>query len=161
MPCSYKIIVVSKFELFFTPYSNVVPLLALWKQRQFNYQISCFDIVQCDRIEGANEREPWDGMLLYDIGVFSMQIIIVIVLGILNIPIYRWSFKRIFGSKEVFYECLKYDFTPDFISLFRGELLKDMAAEYRLSGFVLLNVIVFMTEYYLVTRLLGAIGLQT
>lgn len=89
-----------------------------------------------------------------------MKILILIVLGILNIPVYKWSFKKIFGSKEVFYECLKYDFTPDLISLFRGELLKDMAAEYRLSGFILLNVIVFMTEYFLLNGILSLIGVS-
>lgn len=41
-------------------------------------------------------------------------------------------FRPIFGSKEGFYECLKYWLKPDIISWFRGEHLEDAWAELKL-----------------------------
>ncbi len=88
-----------------------------------------------------------------------MKIIILAILAVINIPMYRWSFKTIFGNMEGFYECLKYDFTPDIVSLFRGRLLQDMAAEWKLSSFILMNMLLFVIEYMFISKLLGIFGL--
>jgi hypothetical protein len=51
-------------------------------------------------------------------------------------------FKLFFGSKEDFFECLRFWLIPDIVSLFRGEFMDDRWGEFKLfiwlglSGFV-------------------------
>jgi hypothetical protein len=62
-----------------------------------------------------------------------LSFIIVIVLIVLNIPLYKLIFKLFFKDSEDFSESLKYSFTPDIISLFRGEYWKDQMGQAKLS----------------------------
>jgi len=68
-----------------------------------------------------------------------MELILVVVLLIMNIPIYKFIFNLIFVSTEDFQESLRYVFTPDLISLFRGEYAKDWYGEMKVQFFVLVK----------------------
>lgn len=54
-----------------------------------------------------------------------MELLIYVVLFILNIPIYKWIFRRIFDDVDDLKQSVKYSFTPDIISLFRRRYWKD------------------------------------
>ena len=66
-----------------------------------------------------------------------------IVTGILVGLFIGWfSFKWIFGDWAEFLECVKYWFTPDIISLFRGsdEYWRDHMSEFKLGGWFILAI---------------------
>lgn len=45
-----------------------------------------------------------------------------------------WAlFRPIFGDAGEFRDCLRYSFTPDLISMFRGEWLEDIVKSFKLS----------------------------
>ena len=55
-----------------------------------------------------------------------MEVIIVVGLIVINsFTVYKFLFNVIFGSKDAFNESVRYSFTPNIISLFRGEYWKD------------------------------------
>ena len=64
-----------------------------------------------------------------------MELLIYVVLFILNIPIYKWIFRRIFDDVDDLKQSVKYSFTPDIISLFRRRFWKDQFGELKLSVF--------------------------
>ena len=67
-----------------------------------------------------------------------MGILIIIALVALNIPLYKVFFRMMFESMEDFNECVRYSFTPDFISFFRGEYCRDYFGEMKLGLFIFL-----------------------
>jgi len=89
-----------------------------------------------------------------------MGFVIVIVLLIVNIPIYKWAFNLIFKSMDDFYESLRYVFTPDMFSLFRGEYVKDWFGEMKFHTFILLCGGAVFFEYALLSSLLKFIGIR-
>lgn len=60
------------------------------------------------------------------------------ILAILNIPLYLWLGKWIFGDWDGFWECIRFWLIPDLWSLFRGEWLEDQWAQMKLGFFVVL-----------------------
>jgi MFS-type transporter involved in bile tolerance (Atg22 family) len=52
--------------------------------------------------------------------------------------IFKGLFRIIFDDAEDFQNSLKYSFTPDLFSLFRGEYFKDRFAEFKLGIFIFL-----------------------
>lgn len=70
-----------------------------------------------------------------------------LILIILNIPIYKWLFKKFFPSSGEFSEALNYYFTPDIFSLFKGNYTKDVLAEFKLGAFVFCCIILTALEY--------------
>lgn len=64
---------------------------------------------------------------------------ILIVLIVVNIPIFVKLFKTVFPTKIDFMESLRYSATNNIISMFRGEYMKDKLAESRLSLFLLIS----------------------
>ena len=60
----------------------------------------------------------------------------MIVLGVVNIPIYVLIGKVIFGCWSDFLEAVKFWLTPDSLSMFRGEYTDDIWAELKL-GFLI------------------------
>ncbi len=49
-------------------------------------------------------------------------------------------FRLIFEDADDFWDCVKYSFTPDLVSMFRGEYGEDMMQSLKLSFFLLLTI---------------------
>ncbi len=57
-------------------------------------------------------------------------------------------FKPVFGNKSEFFRCLRYYFTPDIISLFRGKYWQDQWAELKLGLWLILGVAAGVAVYF-------------
>lgn len=86
-----------------------------------------------------------------------LLIFIVPLLIWLDMHIFRFFFGLIFSDIEDFNDSVKYTFTPDLFSLFRGEYFKDRFAEFKLSVFIGLCVVTILIEIWIVSSLLSAI----
>lgn len=86
-----------------------------------------------------------------------MEAAIVVVLLIANIPVYRFIFRLIFKSSDDFKESVKYSFTPDIFSLFKGKYWKDQIGEAKLSFFIFACVIVIIAEFAVIQAIIRAI----
>lgn len=87
--------------------------------------------------------------------VIELKTVIVIMLLIANIPLYRYIFRFIFRDSKDFRDSVNYSFTPDFISLFKGEYRKDKIGEIKLFFFILACVIPIMVEYSIIKTLIN------
>lgn len=84
----------------------------------------------------------------------TYELIMVIVLLLLNIPIYKFIF-RIFFEDEIDYnESIRHTFTPNIISLFRGEYWKDRINTARLQFYILICVGIVVLEYFILNKLI-------
>lgn len=80
-----------------------------------------------------------------------MEFIIVVALIIINFfTVYRFLFNSIFHSRDDFNKSVRYSYTPDIISLFRGEYWKDKAGEFKLGIFVVLCIVATVIEYEII-----------
>lgn len=79
-----------------------------------------------------------------------MNGVIAIVLLVVNIPVYKFLYKLFFRNEDDFQESVRYTFTPNLYSLFKGEYFKDRMAEARLSFFVVCCVLVVMAQYFMI-----------
>lgn len=86
-----------------------------------------------------------------------MEVIIIAVLLILNIPIYKLIFGAVFRDVDDFKESLRYMFTPDLISFFRGEYWKDRFAEMKAGVFFFLCIAIIIVEFIIVQHLIEII----
>ena len=84
-----------------------------------------------------------------------MQAILIIVLILVNTPLYVFLFKVIFPNKGDFAESVGYSFMPDIFSLFRGKLFEDWAASFKLSAFLFCCIGAVVGEYALIMKLFG------
>lgn len=66
-----------------------------------------------------------------------MYSILIIILLLVNIPVYKWIYRSIFKDSDDFRESVEYSITPDIFSLFQGRFLKDWLGEAKLSFFVI------------------------
>lgn len=82
----------------------------------------------------------------------SLEGIAVIVLILVNIPVYRFLFRLFFVDEEDYDKSVKYVFTPNLLSLFRGEYFKDRMATARLKFYIFLCAIVVILEYLLLDK---------
>lgn len=71
----------------------------------------------------------------------------VIVLFLLNIPIFKLIYSYSLENKEGAKESFKYLFTPDLFSFIKGEYAKDRAAELRIYLFLFLCFIIIAVEF--------------
>ncbi len=86
-----------------------------------------------------------------------MNALITIILLVLNIPVYKLIFGMIFKSMEDFNESLRYVFTPDIFSLFRGEYGRDYIGEMKVSLlFVICGGVVYF-EYSFIQLIIGKV----
>ncbi|MBU7320512.1 hypothetical protein [Paenibacillus oleatilyticus] len=81
--------------------------------------------------------------------------IFIIVLVILNFPVYRFIYKLIFSDPEDFDESVKFSFTPDFISFFRGKYWQDKWGTFKLQMYIFLCLAVVALEYMAVDMVMG------
>lgn len=79
-----------------------------------------------------------------------MDAVLILVLLLVNIPLYKIIGKMIFKDEGEFWEAINYNFIPDLISLFRGRFAKDFFAELKLSFFLLCCGVVIFLEYVLI-----------
>jgi len=84
-----------------------------------------------------------------------VEAIIVGALIIINFfTVYKFIFNVIFSNREDFYDSVRYSFTPNIISLFRGEYWKDRVGEFKLGIFIFLCIAVTGLEYMVVNGIL-------
>jgi len=87
--------------------------------------------------------------------VKAVEAIIVGALIIINFfTVYKFIFNVIFSNREDFYDSVRYSFTPNIISLFRGEYWKDRVGEFKLGIFIFLCIAVTGLEYMVVNGIL-------
>lgn len=80
---------------------------------------------------------------------------IVIILLIVNIPLYKVIYRFIFRDSDDFRESVKYSFTPDIFSLFRGRYWKDQIGEAKLSFFVIACILAVAFEYFIIKSIIS------
>jgi hypothetical protein len=83
------------------------------------------------------------------------NIIIILILLVVNFPIYRFLHGLIFSSLEDSDESLRYSLTPNIISFFRGEYLEDKIGTMRLSFYLFLCAIPIFLEYKIIDWIIG------
>lgn len=81
--------------------------------------------------------------------------IFIIALVIINFPVYRFIYKLIFSDPEDFDESIKFSFTPDFISFFRGKYWQDKWGTFKLRMYILSCLVVVLLEYMLLSQVIG------
>lgn len=83
---------------------------------------------------------------------------LIIFLIIINIfTVYKYLFGFFFNDNEDFQESIRYTFTPNIISLFRGEYWKDRIGEFQLSMFIFSCVAVTVIEYSIIKGVINLI----
>lgn len=89
----------------------------------------------------------------------TMPILMILIIIVNIFTIYRLLFKLVFRDSDDFNESIKYSMTPDIISFFRGEYVKDSLAELKLAFFAISCILVTVVEYsiinYLINLLMG------
>jgi hypothetical protein len=80
--------------------------------------------------------------------------LIPIVLLVLNIPLFLFIGRRIFGFLSNFFADFKWKLIPDFYSLFRGKFLRDMMGENRSGMFFLTCIGIYLVELIIVSNFL-------
>ena len=60
----------------------------------------------------------------------------------------------IFEDQEEFQEAIRYLFTPEVFSLFKGEYMKDRWAEFKLGLIVILYGLLMVVEYGIISAVL-------
>ena len=84
-----------------------------------------------------------------------MEAIIVVALIIINFfTVYKFLFNAIFSNRDDFNESVRYSFTPNIISLFRGEYWKDRVGEFKLGIFINLCIVATVMEYGIINAIL-------
>ena len=83
-------------------------------------------------------------------------LIIIVPLFIwLDLRLFNIYYNFIFSNEDDFNDSLGYTFTPNIFSLFRGEYLKDIHAEFKLKGFIFLCIVTIVIEVLLVKGLIN------
>jgi hypothetical protein len=67
----------------------------------------------------------------------SVDLIVIAVLRVLNVPVATYAWKWIFGSAEEFWDRVKFWLTPDILSMLRGEYWRDYWSELKLALWIL------------------------
>jgi len=87
-----------------------------------------------------------------DLFGIEINVVLLAVLGVLNVPVYILIGRVLFENWSGFWESIKFWFTPDIISWFRGEHWEDAWAEVKLWYFVALCVVAVVVEYLLINK---------
>lgn len=83
---------------------------------------------------------------------------IIVGLIVFNIfTVYKFLFRFFFKDSDAFNESVRYAFTPDIISLFRGEYWKDRTSEFILSMFIFSCIAVTAVEYLIINSIVKLI----
>lgn len=79
-------------------------------------------------------------------------LVMIIVLLLLNIPIYNFLFRFFFENEHDYNESIRHTFTPNIISLFRGEYWRDRFNTARLQFYILICIGVVVLEYIMLNK---------
>lgn len=79
--------------------------------------------------------------------------VITVVAILAGVLVLVGLFKPFFGGTDGFLECLRFWFTPDVVSLFRGEWGEDQWAEMKIGFWLFLGVISGLAVYTGLERL--------
>ncbi|TDF99438.1 hypothetical protein E1757_06190 [Paenibacillus piri] len=90
----------------------------------------------------------------------NWNFLIIVILFVINFPVYRFIFRLFFSDADDFDESVRYSFTPNFISFFRGEYLQDKLGTMRLKFFVFICVVVIVVEFMLINQLFDFININ-
>lgn len=69
-----------------------------------------------------------------------MQILAILLGLLVGAGTLALLFRPFFGSADRFFECMKFAFMPDLISLFRGEWTRDVVSSFILSAWLFLGL---------------------
>lgn len=84
----------------------------------------------------------------------TFELVMIIVLFLLNIPIYKFLFRIFFVDENDYNESIRHTFTPNIISFFRGEYWKDRINTARLQFFILFCIGIVVLEYIVLNKLI-------
>jgi hypothetical protein len=85
----------------------------------------------------------------------NWTIILILILLVINFPVYRFIFGLIFASSEDYDESVRYTFTPNIISFFRGEYWDDKFRSTQLSFYIFLCAVPVFMEYLFIQYMIG------
>ncbi|ACL74946.1 hypothetical protein [Ruminiclostridium cellulolyticum] len=86
-----------------------------------------------------------------------MEPIIAIVLLVANIPVYKKILRIIFRDQEDVNDSIKYSFTPDLFSFFKGNYWKDKIGEAKITAFIFCCVSVVVIELLIIKWIIAII----
>lgn len=86
-----------------------------------------------------------------------MEPIIAIVLLVANIPVYKKILRIIFRDREDVNDSIKYSFTPDLFSFFKGNYWKDKIGEAKITAFIFCCVSVVVIELLIIKWIIAII----
>ena len=76
-----------------------------------------------------------------------MNITILVILIVVNAPLYYLFWRWIFKCWEGFMECVRFWLTPDIVSMFRGEYGQDWVSELKLGWWIFVSAAAVALEY--------------
>lgn len=85
----------------------------------------------------------------------NYELVMIIVLLFLNIPIYKFLFRIFFEDENDYNESIRHTFTPNIISLFRGEYWRDRINTARLQFYILICIGIIVLEYIVLNKLIS------
>lgn len=85
----------------------------------------------------------------------SISTTLWVILGVANYPIYTWIGNYFFDTSDDFWDCVKFTFQPDLVSLFTGEFVEDFWQSMKLAIFLAIIGAVVTSEHTLITYLLN------
>ena len=77
-----------------------------------------------------------------------------VIIGCVNIPVYFFIGKLFFGDMAGFFESLRYWFTPNIISMFRGKWTQDVGHTWKLIIWLVVCFACVYSEAKLVGKIL-------
>ena len=84
-----------------------------------------------------------------------MKFILFFILVFLNIPLFKFIYRNVFMDKNDLKESVKYSFTPDIYSLFKGKFFKDVFGELKLKIFLISCIFIVILEFVLIKNILN------
>ena len=85
----------------------------------------------------------------------SLELVMIILLLFLNIPVYKLLFRVFFVDNDDYNESIRHTFTPNIISLFRGEYWKDRMNTARLQFFIIICGGIVVLEYIVLIKIIA------
>jgi hypothetical protein len=83
-----------------------------------------------------------------------MNVTLLVILIVLNIPLYLFLGRAFFGDLEGFVEAVLALFTPDVVSAFRGRSDEHTWGRFALIWYVAICVLTVAAEYHIVAKFL-------
>jgi len=84
----------------------------------------------------------------------NYELVMIIVLLFLNIPVYKFLFRIFFVDENDYNESIRHTFTPNIISLFRGEYWRDRFNTARLQFYIFICIGIIVLEFIVLNKLI-------